>query len=154
MLWRRTTGWPAWAWASPFDELDRMRRQMDILTETFSTGLPGEPIAGVFPLVNVTEDKENYYVRAELPGIKADELDISVTGDTLSLTGERRLPAEEEKAQYHRREREAGSFSRIITLPSQIDAAKANASCTDGILTIVLPRSEQAKPKQITVKTS
>lgn len=159
MLWRRTSGWPttswpAWAWTSPFEELERMRRQMDLLTDAFTTGFLGVPIAGVFPLVNVTEDKDNYYVRAELPGIKADELDISVTGDTLSLKGERKLPAEDENARYHRREREAGSFSRIITLPGQIETEKVNASCTDGVLTVVLPKEEQAKPKQIAIKAS
>jgi HSP20 family protein len=153
MLWRRTTGWPS-ASAGPFEELDRMRRQMDLLTDALSTGILGAPIAGVFPLINVTEDKDGYYVRAELPGIKADELDISVTGDTLSIKGERKLPAEDENAQYHRREREAGSFSRIITLPAQIDTGKVSASSNDGVLTVVLPKAEHAKPKQINIKAS
>jgi HSP20 family protein len=126
---------------------------MDRLSETLSRGW-GEPGAGVFPLMNVTEDKDHYYIRAELPGIKADELDMSVTADTLSLSGERKIPEEDEKAQYHRREREAGRFSRIITLPAQVDAGKAEAHCADGVLTVVLPKAEEAKPRQITVKTS
>jgi HSP20 family protein len=154
MLWRRTIGWPAWDWTNPFGELDRMRREMDALTEGLSKGLLMQPIAGVFPLINVTENKENYYIRAELPGIKADDLDISVTGDTLSISGERKIPAEDEKAQYHRREREAGKFSRIISLAVQVDAGKVEARCADGILTVVLPKAEAAKPKQIAVKTS
>jgi HSP20 family protein len=154
MLWRRITDWPTRDWTSPFDELDRMRRDMDRLTEAFSTGFFREPRAGVFPLMNVTEDKDSYYVRAELPGIKADELDISVTGDTLSISGERKIPAEDAKAQYHRREREAGKFSRMISLPSQVDTGKVEARCTDGILAVVLPKAEAAKPKQISVKTS
>ena len=108
----------------------------------------------MFPLVNVTEGGDNYYVRAELPGIKAEDLDISVTGNSLSIAGERRIRAEDEKANYHRREREAGKFSRVISLPAQVDTAKVEASCVDGILTVVLPKSEAAKPKQITVKTS
>ena len=108
----------------------------------------------MFPLMNVTESKDNYYVRAELPGIKADELDISVTGNTLSISGERKIPSEDEKAQYHRREREAGKFSRIISLPSQVDTKRVEAHCADGILTVVLPKAEEAKPKQIAVKTS
>ena len=154
MLWRKTSGWPAWDWTNPFVELDRMRREMDALTEGLSRGLLGQPIAGVFPLMNVTENKENYYVRAELPGIKADELDISVTGGTLSISGERKIPAEDEKAQYHRSEREAGKFSRIISLPAQVDTKRVEAHCADGILTMVLPKAEAAKPKQITVKAS
>jgi len=104
--------------------------------------------------MNITEDKNNYYVRAELPGIKADELEISVTGDTLSVSGERKLPVEDEKAQYHRREREAGRFSRIVTLPGQLNTGKIEARRTEGVLTVTLPKAEAVKPRQIAVKTS
>jgi HSP20 family protein len=121
-------------------------------------GLSGWPYkegaAGVFPLTNVTEDDDNYYVRAELPGMAADEIDISVTGDSLSISGERKIPAEEEEARYHRKEREAGKFSRMISLPGQVDTEKVEAGCTDGVLTIRLPKAQAAKPKQITVKTA
>ena len=154
MLFRRTTRWPTWEWRSPFEELDRMRRQMDLLSEGISRGAWREPAAGVFPLMNVTEDKNNYYVRAELPGFNGDDLDISVTGDTLSIAGERKIPPEDEKATYHRREREAGRFSRIVTLPAQVDTGRVEAGCTDGVLQVTLPKAEAAKPKQIAVKTS
>jgi len=154
MLFRRMTDWPTRDWTSPFDELERMRRQMDWLSEGLTRGPWRTPSAGVFPLMNVTEDKDKYYVRAELPGLKSDELDISVTGDTLSISGERKLPAEDHKAQYHRREREAGRFSRVVTLPSQIDTGKVEANCAEGVLTVVLPKAEAAKPKQISVKAS
>lgn len=153
MLWRRTSNWPVWGWTGPFEELDRLRRQVDWFNGGLRSGLSGEPAAGVFPLMNVTEDKDNYYVRAELPGIKADQLEISVTGDTLSVSGERKLPVEDDKAQYHRREREAGRFSRIVTLPGQLNTGKVEASCTDGVLTVTLPKAEAAKPRQIAVKT-
>jgi HSP20 family protein len=154
MIFRRLTGWPTWEWTSPFGELERMRKDMDRLTESISRGVWGEPGAGVFPLMNVTEDKDNYHIRAELPGIRAEELDISITADTLSISGERKIAAEDEKAQYHRREREAGRFSRIVTLPGQVNAGKAEARCADGVLTVVLPKAEEAKPRQITVKAS
>lgn len=154
MLFRRSTDWPTSGWTSPFEELERMRRQMDWLSGGLSRGLLGEPSTGVFPLINVTEDKDNYYVRAELPGIKADELDISVTADTFSISGERKLPAEDDKAHYHRREREAGRFSRIVSLPAQVDTGKVEAKSTDGVLTVTLPKAEIAKPKQIAVKVS
>ena len=154
MLFRRMTGWPTRDWTSPFEELDRMRRQMDWLTGGLSRGVLSEPAAGVFPLMNITEGKDNYYVRAELPGFEADDLDISVTGDTLSISGERKLPVEDEKVRYHRREREAGRFSRIVSLPAQMDTGKVEARCMDGVLTVILPKAEAAKPKQITVKTS
>ena len=154
MLFRRMTGWPTRDWTNPFEELERMRRQMDWLTSGLSRGLLSEPAAGVFPLMNITEGEDNYYVRAELPGFEAEDMDISVTGDTLSISGERKLPVEDEKARYHRREREAGRFSRIISLPAQMDTGKVEAHCTDGVLTVILPKAEAAKPKQIAVKTS
>jgi HSP20 family protein len=155
MLLRRTASWPTWDWTSPFEEMERLRRQMELL----SGGRAGErlwstPAAGVFPLMNITEDKDNYYVRAELPGLNADDLELSVTGDTLSVSGERKIPAEDEKAQYHRRERDAGKFSRIVSLPAQLDTGKVEANCKDGVLTVTLPKAEEAKPRQIAVKTS
>ncbi len=154
MLFRRQTSWPTSSWMNPFEALDRLSRQMDLLTEGWPNTLSGMSTAGVFPLTNVTEDKDNYYVRAELPGLKADDLDISVTGSSLSIAGERTLPVEDQSARYHRREREAGRFSRMITLPGQLDPDKVKASCTDGVLTVTLPKSEASKPKQIAVKTS
>jgi len=128
---------------------------MDLLTGGLAGGrVVSAPAAGVFPLMNVTEDKDNYYVRAELPGLRADDLELSVTGDTLSISGERKIPAEDEKAQYHRRERDAGRFSRIVTLPAQLNTSQVEARCTDGVLTVVLPKAEEAKPRQIAVKAS
>jgi len=154
MLLRRLTGWPAWDWRSPFEELEQMRRQIDRVFGDLSGRVFRAPIAGVFPLTNVTEDSDNYYIRAELPGIKTDELDLSVTGDSFSISGERKIPVEQENARYHRREREAGKFSRMISLPSPIDPEKVEARCAEGVLTVVLPKSEAAKPKQIAVKGS
>jgi HSP20 family protein len=127
---------------------------MDWMSSGLSSGQFREPKAGVFPLMNVTEDEDNYYVRAELPGFKGKDLDISVTGEALSISGERKLPGEDEKAQYHRRERESGKFSRIISLPAQMDTTKVEARCTDGILTVTMPKSEATKPKQIAIKAS
>lgn len=69
-----------------------------------------------FPLTNLSEDKDNYYVRAELPGVKGDELDIQVTGKNLAISGERKIASEEDGARYHRREREAGTFSTYFRL--------------------------------------
>jgi len=154
MIIRRFSDWPTWDWRSPFDELERMRRELDRLSGDFTGSVFRLPTAGVFPLVNVTEDQSSYYVRAELPGVKTDELDISVTGETLTLSGERRLPEESQKASYHRREREAGSFSRVISLPARLDVDKVKAHAEDGVLTVVLPKAEPAKPRQIAVKSS
>jgi HSP20 family protein len=154
MIIRRLSDWPTWDWRNPFDELERMRRELDRLSGDFTGSVFRLPTAGVFPLVNVTEDQNNYYVRAELPGVKTDELNISVTGETVTLSGERKLPDESEKASYHRREREAGSFSRVISLPTRLDVDKVKAHAEDGVLTVVLPKAESAKPRQIAVKAS
>jgi HSP20 family protein len=135
-----------------FSELERMRQDMDRLLEGFGSRSFIPQTAGVFPLLNLTEDKDGYYIRAELPGLKADELNISATGNTLSISGERKIASEGQAVRYHRREREAGSFSRIISLPGEVDSDKVEAKLKDGILTVHIPKAEAAKPKQITVK--
>ncbi len=154
MSLRRLTGWPMGDWRSPFEELEQIRREIDRAYGDLSGRVFRAQIAGVFPLTNVFEDKDNYYIRAELPGIKADELDISVTADSLSISGERKIAMEKENARYHRREREAGKFSRMISLPSQVDSEKADARSANGVLTVVLPKAQAAKPKQIAVKAT
>lgn len=154
MLLRRLTGWPMGDWRSPFEELEQIRREIDRAYGDLSGRVFRAQIAGVFPLTNVFEDKDNYYIRAELPGIKADELDISVTADSLSISGERKIAMEKENARYHRREREAGKFSRMISLPSQVDPEKADARSANGVLTVVLPKAQAAIPKQIAVKAT
>jgi HSP20 family protein len=127
-----------------------MRQQLDQLFEDAAT--PHQRLsAGVFPLINLTEDKDNYYLRAELPGVKGEELDIQVTGNNIGISGERKIAAEEEGARYHRREREAGRFSRMIGLPGDINSDKVNAKIENGILTVVVAKAEAAKPKQISV---
>jgi len=136
---------------SSYEELDRMRREMDHLLNGYRSLFTRESNAGVFPLINVTEDKDHYYVRAELPGIKSDEIDISVTQGTLTISGERKIPAENESAKYHRREREAGKFNRAINLPGQIDTQKVEVKNIDGILTVTLPKAEALKPRKISI---
>ena len=154
MIIKRVVGWPTWEWRSPFNEWERMRRDMDRLMEGMLGSQYTGARAGVFPPLNITEDADNYYIRAELPGMNAEQLDLSVTGNDLSISGERTIPAENESVKYHRREREAGRFSRVITLPSQINPAKVSARSVDGILTVLLPKAEEAKPKKISVKAS
>lgn len=151
MIYRRFFNVPTWRFRSPLEELYRMRQQMEQLLETSATPSQREA-AGVLPLINLTEGKDNYYVRAELPGVKGDELDIQVTANNLAISGERKIAAEEEGARYHRKEREAGTFSRMIGLPGEVDTDKVDAKLENGILTIVISKAEIAKPKQITVK--
>jgi HSP20 family protein len=129
-----------------------MRQQMERLYEDVRSPFQSSH-AGVFPLINLTEDADNYYVRAELPGVKANELDIQVTANNLSISGERKIEAEEEGAKYHRRERDAGRFSRSLQLPGEIDSEKVEAKLEDGIVTVVISKADVAKPKQISVSS-
>ena len=150
MIYRRFFNVPTMRVRSPWDELHRMRQQLE---RVFDDAPQQRLSAGVFPLTNLTEDKDNYYVRAELPGVKGDELDIQVTGNNLAISGERKIAPEEEGARYHRREREAGTFSRMIGLPGEVNTDKIEANLENGILTIVVAKAEIAKPKQISVSS-
>lgn len=152
MFLKRVSGWPTLGWDSPFDEVEKMRRQLALLTDRFSRGYVDEQFSGVFPLCNVTEDANNFYIRAELPGLNPDELQISVTGDSFSVSGERKIKTDKDNLKYHRKEREAGKFNRIINLPGQIDIEKVEAKSENGVLKVTLPKSELAKPRQITIK--
>jgi len=154
MIVRRYFDAPDWGWRNPFGELERMRRELDRAFEEVPRTWPGELPTGVFPLTNISEDKDNFYLRAELPGIKASDVDISITGNSISISGTRTIAAEDAKVKYHRREREAGSFRRMIKLSGQINTAKVTAKSSNGVLTVVLPKAEAAKPKQIPIKVS
>ncbi len=152
MIIRKMFDTPYWRLQSPFQEIVQMRREMDRLFENLPGRPFGTPRAGVYPLINLTEDTDSYYVQAELPGLKANELNISATGNNLAISGERKIPSEGENVRYHRREREAGSFNRVVALPGEVNVNKVEAKLTHGILTVTVPKAEAAKPKQITVK--
>jgi HSP20 family protein len=152
MLARRV--WPSRPkFEVPFADFDQLRRQMLRLFDAMDGEPFGDLAAGVFPPMNVTQDDDNLYVRAEVPGVKAKDLEISALGRHLSISGKREISEENERASYHRKERAEGAFSRSLTLPAEVDAARVDARYATGILTVVLPKSEAAKPRQIVVKT-
>jgi len=152
MFARRLFDFPSMGWRHPFTELERMSRRMDQLANAVigGPGLRWMP-AKVYPAINLTEDVNNYYVRAELPGIKSDALDVQVIGKNLTISGERTIPSEGESIRYHRREREAGKFSRVIGLPGDIEPERVDAKMVNGVLTVTMAKAEASKPKQITV---
>ena len=152
MFYRRLFNVPTWGFNRTFRDFDRLRRQMDDLYGALSGASLPMPSAGVFPLTNVTEDSDNYYVRSELPGVKSEDLNIQVTAEGISISGERKIPEEGGNVRYHRREREAGKFSRLINLPKKVDIDKVEASMLNGILKVTIPKSEASKPRQITVQ--
>lgn len=138
---------------SPHD-FDAIRREFLRALDTFAGDSEPRPSSsGVFPPINVTQDAERFYVRAELPGVVASELSISALRNRLSISGKREIAREHERASYHRRERPEGTFNRTLTLPMPVDADRIEARYADGILTLTLPKAEDAKPRQIVVKT-
>lgn len=152
MIYRTFFGNPRRRFGSSLADLDRMRRQMERLFDAFGDRQPERGGAGVYPAVNITEDGEAYYISAELPGVKAKDLDVNVTANQLTLVGMRRISEEAADARYHRREREAGRFSRAVALPGDIDTENVRAKLADGVLTVMVPKSERAKPRQIEIQ--
>jgi len=143
-------------WESNPDERSEFSRLHQEVNRLFNLFAPGtDPfLSRVYPAVNLTEEGNNLYVRAELPGVNPESLDISVVEGKLMISGERKIEAEDEKAGYHRREREAGFFRRTIVLPLRVDSGKVSASIKNGILTVTLPKLEEAIPRKIAVKTT
>jgi HSP20 family protein len=103
------------------------------------------------PAVDVFEKEDKFVVKAELPGMKEEDIHVSVVGDTLSIKGEKKTETEVKEEDYYRSERSYGSFYRSIPLPSNVDADKIKASFEDGVLEVALPKSAKVKPKKIAV---
>jgi HSP20 family protein len=136
---------------NPWREIERMQREMDRIMQGFST-FSGARVAPSFPAMNVWLNEEGAVVTAELPGVNPEEIDISVVGETLTLTGSRQLAELKEGENYHRRERGFGKFTRSFQLPFGVEADKVEAKFDKGILHIFLPRAEVEKPRKIAVK--
>jgi len=133
----------------PFATLAAVQRAMDSVMggDWLGTRTAG---AGAYPPVNVFNEGEDFVVVAELPGVRKEDLDVQVRGDTLRIKGKKTV-AYENKASVHRREREAGEFDRTLTLPAQLDAAKVAAEYRDGVLTVRLPRAESERPRSVAI---
>jgi HSP20 family protein len=136
-------------------ELSRFRGEIDRLFDRFMEGWPFGVSAeerGWAPSVDVSETGKEVIVKAELAGIDPKDIDVSVRGDLLIVTGERKQEKEEKGENFHRVERSYGSFSRSIRLPADVDASKVDAKYKDGVLKIVLPKTKQAAAKKIEIK--
>ena len=133
-------------------EMDRLQQDMNRLFGDVSVNRTRK--ASSFPAINVWAAEESARVTAEIPGVGKDDLDINVTGDTLTLSGVRSQDDLPEGARYHRQERRYGEFNRSIQLPYTVDVNKVKAVFKNGVLSVDLPRVEAEKPKKITVKAS
>jgi HSP20 family protein len=133
-------------------DLARLHRDMDDLFGSFFGGWPTLAERTVWPAIDISEDENTVTVKAEVPGCKAEDIDISVQGNTLTISGEKKQEKEEKEEGYYYAERSYGSFRRDLTLGSEVDASKIDASCKNGVLTVKLPKSERAKAVKVKVK--
>ncbi len=143
----------------PFEDLTRLQREMNRMFDDSYRANPrnaeqGGQIRTWAPAVDITEDADKITLKAELPGIKQEDIDIEIHGDTLTLRGERKLEESVTKGNYVRVERAYGSFQRAFSLNAPIQEDKVNASYKDGVLVIELPKSEAVKPKKVSVTAS
>ena len=138
---------------NPIDALLKLQHELEqALSNPFGLdlGLSGR---GVFPPVNVFSNRDGYVVHVEIPGIAPEHLNIETQGRTLVISGKREIPAPD-GGSFHRRERSGGQFSRSLQLPADLDLSRADASSKHGMLTIRIPKKEEAKPHLINVKAA
>ena len=137
----------------PFREVGSIRDEIDRIFDGFLGRLPmrrGKEESWS-PLIDLEETKDKLIVRAELPGMKKEDIKISISGENLTLRGEREQKKVEKDGIYHLNERSFGQFERVIPLPTEVEKEKVKASYKDGILQITLPKSENVKPKEIAI---
>lgn len=151
--WRPTRGLTPW---SPFRELEDMERRFDeifgrSMLPSIWRRLPSEQMAWA-PNIDVFEKGDKLVVKAEIPGMKEDDIHVSVEGDMLTIRGEKKTELEVKEEDYYRCERSYGSFFRSVALPSTVDTSKIDADYEDGVLQVILPKKPEVKPKKVAVK--
>jgi len=142
----RVTTWPT------LGRLTDLRDELDRLFE--APAARASEFLGWSPAFDVYEEKDNFVVKAELPGMKKEDINVSFHDGSLVISGERQNETRNEGTEVYRAERFFGKFQRVVTLPATVAADKVKAQYKDGILTITLPKSEEAKPKQIEVNVN
>lgn len=136
-------------------ELRPLRREMEDFWNRFFGELPVEEGSWAWsPSVDISESDGSVMVKAELPGLDAKDIDIDITGDVLTLRGEKKVEEEKKEERYYFRERHYGSFQRSFRLPAGVQSDKVKANFKNGILTIDIPKSEESKQKKIEIKTT
>lgn len=137
----------------PFQDIENLHREMNRLFDFFpSLGSQEESfVAKWAPAVDIADTKDNLIIKADLPGLKKEDIDVSIQDNRLIIRGEKKKEEQVKEQDYLRTERFYGSFQRAIVLPSEVDPSKINASFKDGVLELTLAKKEEAKPKQIKV---
>ena len=136
--WRPTT--ETW---DPFAGLEEIRREVNRMYDT-----------AFAPALDVVEEKDNFLVKIDLPGLRKDDVSVTIQDNFLTIKGERKYDAEKKETNFYHRERVHGTFARTIELPNTVDAGKVLATFRDGVLHVTLPKTEAAKPKEIQVSVN
>lgn len=142
---------PIFRTSSVWREMDRLQREMNRLFNGYTpTGVHQAPS---YPAINIWTSEDGQFVSAEMPGVRTEDIDVSVESGTLTISGRRGYDELPDNVRPHRRERSFGEFSRSIRLPFAVDTEHIEASFKDGVLNITLPRVEEDKPKKILIKS-
>lgn len=136
---------------NPWAEFERIRQGLDELSRNYGDRSPTQDSSNVYPALNIYEQTNKLVLTAEIPGVSPDDLDLSVEGETLTIKGKRSEHPTDKPVSFHRREIEAGTFSRAVSLPVKVDLENLTARLVDGILTITLQKATQATPKKIQI---
>lgn len=136
-------------WSNPWGDLMTLRREMNDLIEGFGSREPGQVVWA--PSVNVREDAERITIEAELPGVREEDVSVTLENDVLTISGEKREENRSEKEDYHLFERRYGRFERSFRVGGNLDASNVQASFDNGVLRVVLPKPEEQRPRRIRI---
>jgi len=141
------------SWQRRWDPFREIQREVGRLFESLEP-LQTWRVARQFPVINLYDAGERYILTVPAPGMSPEEIDLSITGETLTLRGERKRPEGVQDESYRRQERPFGRWTRTVTLPDRVESGQVSASYAQGVLTVNLPKAESAKPRQISVSAA
>lgn len=138
---------------SPFEEMEKrfedfFKRPFPLMSPSWFPRLRMPDMEEISPTVDIFEEGDNVVVKAEIPGMKKEDIDVNITDDTITVSGEKKKEEKVEKKDYYRLERSYGSFSRSFRLPKEVQTDRAKATFKDGVLEITVPKTEEAKKKE------
>jgi HSP20 family protein len=141
-------------WQRRWDPIREFQREVGRLFESLEPLQQTWRVARQFPPLNLYDAGDRYVLTVPVPGMSTEELDLSITGETLTLRGERKRPEGLSDDHYRRQERPYGRWTRTVTLPDRVESGQVSASYEQGVLTVALPKAESARPRQITVSAA
>src|SRR5512135_1502515 len=140
-------------WQRRWDPFRDFQREVGRLFESLEP-LQSWRVVRQFPAINLHDAGDRYVLTAQLPGMAPGDVDLSITGETLTMRGERKRPDGVSDESYRRQERQFGRWTRTVTLPDRVDSTQVSATFSEGILTVTVPKAESARPRQITISAA